>query len=56
MEICREQNKRLIEAEKVIESIRIHLKVNARELCDNQLRNFHQTIEDLGNSFLLSMI
>lgn len=50
MEICHEQSNRLIEAEKVIESIRIHLKVNARELCDNQLRNFHQTIEDLGKT------
>ena len=56
MEICREQTNRLVEADRVIESIRTHLKVNARELCDNQLRDFRQTIEDLGNEFFISQM
>ncbi|CAF3934598.1 unnamed protein product, partial [Rotaria sordida] len=46
-ELCTEQNYRLVEAHKVVETLRIHLRSNARDLCDNQLRNFHQTIEDL---------
>jgi hypothetical protein len=27
---------------------RPHLRTNAKELSDSQLRNFHQTVEDLG--------
>ncbi|CAF1425562.1 unnamed protein product [Rotaria sordida] len=46
-ELCTEQNYRLVEAHKVVETLRTHLRSNARDLCDNQLRNFHQTIEDL---------
>lgn len=47
-QICNEQNERLVEAHKLVDMFRIHLRANARDLCDNQLRNFHQTVEDLG--------
>ncbi|CAF4315796.1 unnamed protein product [Rotaria sp. Silwood2] len=46
-EVCAEQNYRLVEAHKIVETFRSHLRSNARDLCDNQLRNFQQTIEDL---------
>lgn len=56
LKICQQQTSRLVEAEKLIEPIRNQLRTNARELCDSQLRNFHQNLEDLGrksNSFSL---
>jgi hypothetical protein len=28
----------------------LHLRNNAKDLCDSQLRNFHQTVEDLGKA------
>ncbi|CAF5086760.1 unnamed protein product, partial [Rotaria magnacalcarata] len=45
--LCAEQNHRLIEAHKVAETFRLHLRASARETCDSQLKNFEQTIEDL---------
>ncbi|CAM2712242.1 unnamed protein product [Rotaria socialis] len=45
--LCAEQKHRLIEAHKVAETFRLHLRANAREICDSQLKNFEQTIEDL---------
>ena len=39
---------RIVEAHKLVETFRPHLRNNARDLCDNQLKNFHQTVEDLG--------
>ncbi|CAF1053347.1 unnamed protein product [Adineta ricciae] len=46
-QICAEQNYRLADAHKLTEAFRLHLRNNAKDLCDSQLRNFHQTIEDL---------
>ena len=46
-ELCDEQNYRLVEAHKLVDTFRSHLRSNARDLCDSQLRNFHQTVEDL---------
>ncbi|CAF4141502.1 unnamed protein product, partial [Rotaria sordida] len=46
-QICHEQTNRLAEAHKLVDIFRPHLRNNAKELCDSQLRNFHQTIEDL---------
>ncbi|CAF5039288.1 unnamed protein product, partial [Rotaria sp. Silwood1] len=46
-QICHEQTNRLAEAQKLVDIFRPHLRNNAKELCDSQLRNFHQTIEDL---------
>ncbi|CAF3894071.1 unnamed protein product, partial [Rotaria sp. Silwood1] len=45
--ICQEQTNRLAEAHKLVDIFRPHLRNNAKDLCDSQLRNFHQTIEDL---------
>ncbi|CAF1572819.1 unnamed protein product, partial [Didymodactylos carnosus] len=38
---------RLNEAVKLSDSLRPHLRNNARDLCDTQIRNHHQIIEDL---------
>ncbi|CAF3855305.1 unnamed protein product, partial [Adineta steineri] len=46
-QICNEQTNRLVEAHKLVDIFRLHLRTNAKDLCDSQLRNFHQTIEDL---------
>ncbi|CAF3475042.1 unnamed protein product [Rotaria socialis] len=46
-QLCNEQSDRLAEAHKLVDVFRPHLRNNAKELCDSQLRNFHQTIEDL---------
>ncbi|UJR08743.1 hypothetical protein I4U23_013000 [Adineta vaga] len=46
-EICAEQNYHLVDAHKSSETFRLHLRNNAKDLCDSQLKNFHQTIEDL---------
>ncbi|CAM4803210.1 unnamed protein product [Rotaria magnacalcarata] len=46
-QLCNEQSDRLAEAHKLVDAFRSHLRNNAKELCDSQLRNFHQTIEDL---------
>ncbi|CAF3725966.1 unnamed protein product [Adineta steineri] len=46
-EICSDQNYRLVEGHKLIETFRLHLRSNAKDLSDTQLKNFHQIIEDL---------
>lgn len=47
-EICTDQTEHLVEAHRLVEIFRPYLRANARDVCDNQLRSFHQTIEDLG--------
>ncbi|UJR37453.1 hypothetical protein I4U23_030156 [Adineta vaga] len=46
-QLCNEQMNRLVEAHKLLDIFRSHLRNNAKDLCDSQLRNFHQTVEDL---------
>ena len=46
--MCAEQNTRLVDAHQLADHFRIHLRNNGKELCDNQLRNFQQSVEDLG--------
>ncbi len=47
-QICNEQTNRLTEANRLVDMFRVHLRNNAKDLCDSQLRNFYQTVEDLG--------
>ena len=46
-EICTEQTDHLVQAHQLVEMFRPYLRTNARDVCENQLRSFHQTIEEL---------
>ena len=46
-EICTEQTEHLVQAHQLVEIFRPYLRTNARDVCENQLRSFHQTIEEL---------
>lgn len=48
--MCAEQKNRLVDAHQLADHFRTHLRNNGKELCDNQLRNFQQSVEDLGKS------
>lgn len=46
-EICTEQSEHLVQAHQLVDIVRLYLRTNARDVCENQLRSFHQTIEEL---------
>ena len=37
----------MVQAHQLVEIFRPYLRTNARDVCENQLRSFHQTIQEL---------